>query len=78
MVEQKAGQPCPIAPGPFQRPDPPAWCLRGGQLQQPSMPGPVAWHHLQGGPHAAVGVQQRSSVGIAVGVDPDDGVNPAL
>jgi hypothetical protein len=77
MVEQKAGQPCPIAPGPFQRPDPPAWCLRGGQLQQPSMPGPVAWH-LQGGPHAAVGVQQRSSVGIAVGVDPDDGVNPAL
>jgi hypothetical protein len=44
MVDQEAGQPCPVAPGPFQRPDPPAWCLRSGQLEQPSMPGLVAWH----------------------------------
>jgi hypothetical protein len=77
MVDQKAGQPGPIAARPFQRPDPPAWCLGNGQLQQPSMPCPVAWHR-QGGPHAAVGVQQSGGVAVAVGVDPDDGVDPAL
>ena len=48
-----------------------------GQLEQPGMPGTVAWH-LQGGPHAAVGVQQGRGVGVAVSVDPDDGVNLAL
>jgi hypothetical protein len=41
------------------------------------MVGPVAWH-LQGGPDPAVGVQQGRGVAVAVGVDPDDGVNPAL
>jgi hypothetical protein len=41
------------------------------------MPSLVAWH-LQGGPHPAVGVQQGRGVAVAVGVDPDDGVNPAL
>jgi hypothetical protein len=77
MVEQEAGQPCPIASGPLKRPDPSAWCLRSGQLEQPGMAGLVAWH-LQGGPYAAVGVQQRGGVAVAVGVDPDDGVDPAL
>jgi len=77
MVEQEAGQPGPVAPGPFQRPDPPAWRLRADQVQQPGMPGPVA-RHLEGDPHPAVGIQQRGGVGVAVGVDPDDGVDAAL
>jgi hypothetical protein len=37
----------------------------------------VAWH-LQGGPHPTVGVQQGRGVAVAVGVDPDDGVDLAL
>jgi hypothetical protein len=41
------------------------------------MAGPVA-RHLQGGPHAPVGIQQGRSMGVAVGVDPDDDVNLAL
>jgi hypothetical protein len=47
-----------------------------GQLEQPGMASPVAWH-LQGGPHPTVGVQQGRGVGVAVGVDPDDGVDLA-
>jgi hypothetical protein len=41
------------------------------------MPGPVAWH-LQGGPNPTVSVQQGRGVAVAMGVDPDDGVNLAL
>ena len=48
-----------------------------GQLEQPGVAGLVAWH-LQGGPHPAVGVQQGRGVAVAVGVDPDDGVDVAL
>ncbi len=69
LVDQEAGQPGPIAAGPFQRPDPTTWCLRRGQLEQPSVADPVAWH-LQGGPHPAVGVQQRRSVACRGGCRP--------
>ena len=69
MVDQKAGQPRPVAPRPFKGPDPSAWRLPAGQVQQPSMAGPVAWH-FQGDPYAAVGIQQRGGVGVAVGIDP--------
>jgi hypothetical protein len=48
-----------------------------GQLEQPGMPGLVA-SHLQDAPHPAVGIQQRRGVAVAVGVDPDDGVDLAL
>jgi hypothetical protein len=41
------------------------------------MPGLVAWY-LQRGPDAAVGIQQRGGVAVAVGIDPDDGVDPAF
>jgi hypothetical protein len=77
LVGQKPGQPGPIAARPFQGPDPPARGLRVGQLEQPGMAGLVAWH-LQGGPHPSVGIQEGRGVGVAVGVDPDDGVNLAL
>ena len=77
LVDQKPGQPGPITPGSFQGPDPPAGGLELGQPEQPGMAGLVAWH-LQGGPDPAVGVQQGRGVAVAVGVDPDDGVNLTL
>jgi hypothetical protein len=43
-VGQRGGQAGGVVAGSFQRPDPTAGCLGLGQLQQPSMPGPVAWH----------------------------------
>ena len=77
LVDQKLGQPGPIAARPLQGPHPPARGLGVGQLEQPGMAGLVAWH-LQGGPDPAGGVQQGRGVAVAVGVDPDDGVDPAL
>jgi hypothetical protein len=77
LVDQQPGQPGPRVPRRFQGPDPPAWGLGLGQPEQPGMAGPVAWY-LQGGPHPAVGVQDGRGVAVAVGVDPDDGVNLAL
>jgi hypothetical protein len=76
LVDQEPGQPRPIAARPLQRPDPPAGGLLVGQPEQPGMAGPVA-RHLQGGPHAPVGVQQGRGVAAAVGADPDDRVNLA-
>ena len=54
LVDQKPGQPGPRAARPLQRPDPPARGMGQGQLEQPGMAGPVAWH-LQGGPHPPLG-----------------------
>jgi hypothetical protein len=77
LVDQEPGQPGSIAAGSFQGPDPPARCLDFGQLEQPGVAGVVAWH-LQGGPQPTVGIRHGRGVAVAVGVDPDDGVNLAL
>jgi hypothetical protein len=77
LVDQEPGQPGSIAAGAFQGPHPPTWSLGVGQLEQAGVAGPVAWH-LQGGPDPAVGVKQGRGVAVAVGVDPDDGVDLAL
>jgi hypothetical protein len=53
LVDQKPGQPGPIATGPFQGPHPPAWRLLVSQSEQQGMAVPVAWHR-QGGPHPTV------------------------
>jgi hypothetical protein len=77
LVGQEAGQPCPVAAGAFQRPAATARCSLSDQAEQHFVAVLAAWD-LQLGDQPAVAVQDRGSVGIAVGVDPDDGIDLAF
>jgi hypothetical protein len=77
LIGQEAGQPCPVAAAAFQRPAAPARCSLGDQAEQRLVAVLAAWD-LQLGDQPAVAVQDRGSVGIAVGVDPDDGIDLAF
>jgi hypothetical protein len=77
MLQQEAGQPGAVAAGALQRPAAATRCSLGDQAQKCFVAGLAAWD-LQLGDQAAVGVQDRGGVGIAVGVDPNDVVGTGL
>jgi len=76
-IQQEAGQPRAVATSALQRPAAAPWRPLGDRVQQLLVTCLVAWD-LQLGDQPAVAVKDSGGVAVAVGVDPDDGIDLAF
>ena len=77
LIEQEARQPGAIAAGPLKRPAAAARCPLASEAQQ-LLVALLAARDLHLGDQPTGGVQHGRGVAVAMGVDPDDMLDPAL